>query len=80
MIKELSNKIIYNDFKNKVFLTEDELKVLDMIILKESIIKISQSCSMSERSVSRIIKSLKQKYKDYKIIEIAKCGILKAEK
>lgn len=75
MTKELSNKIIYDDFKSKVVLTEDEEKILDMLILKYSIIKISNECNMSERNVSRIIKEIKTKYNDYKTIEMAKLGI-----
>lgn len=75
MIKELSNKFIYDDFKNKVILTDEEVKVLDMYIRKESIIKIADTCSMSDRNISRIIRELKQKYKNYKCIELAKCDI-----
>lgn len=75
MIKELSNKIIYNDFKNKVILTDDEEKILDMLLKKYSIIKISEECNMSDRNVSRIIKEIKMKYNDYKKIELAKLGV-----
>lgn len=75
MIKELSNKIIYEDFKSKVILTDDEEKILDMLILKYSIIKISDECNISERNVSRIIKEIKTKYNNYKTIELAKLGI-----
>lgn len=78
MAKELSNKIIYDDFLSKVILTNDEKIILDMLIKKESIIKISQAISMSDRNVSRIIKDLKKKYEDYKQIEIAKLGVFKA--
>lgn len=75
MIKELSNKIIFDDFINKTILTSDELKILEMLIKKYSIIKISSELSMSDRNVSRIIKDLKIKYKNYKKLELAKNDI-----
>ncbi len=78
MVKELSNKIIYEDFKSKVILTDDETKILDMLILKYSIVKISDECNMSERNVSRIIKEIKRKYGNYKTIELAKLGVFTA--
>ena len=75
MIKELSNKIIFEDFKNKIILTEDEEKVLLMLVKKYSIIKISQEINVSDRTVERIIKTLKIKYNNYKKIELAKYNI-----
>ena len=75
MIKELSNKIIFEDFKNKIILTEDEEKVLLMLVKKYSIIKISQEINVSDRTVERIIKTLKIKYNNYKKIELAKYDI-----
>ena len=76
MIKDLSIKLIYDDFINKIFLTNTEKEVLDMLILKESIIYISQTINISERSVSRIIRDLKDKYENYKETELAKANIL----
>lgn len=78
MIKELSNKIIYDDFKSKVILTEDEEKILNLLLKKYSIVKISDECGMSDRNVSRIISEIKKKYKDYKTIELAKLGVFTA--
>lgn len=75
MIKELSNKIIFDDFISKTILTSDESKILEMLIKKYSIIKISSELAMSDRNVSRIIKDLKIKYKNYKKIELAKNDI-----
>ena len=75
MIKELSNKIIFDDFISKTILTSDELEILEMLIKKFSIVKISSELSMSDRNVSRIIKDLKIKYKNYKKLELAKNDI-----
>ena len=75
MVKELSNKIIYDDFKSKIILTDDEIIILDMLLKKDSIVKISQELCMSDRNVSRIIRELKNKYNAYRKVEVAKLGI-----
>ena len=79
MIKELSNKIIYDDFVYKTQLTEDEIKVLDMLILKYSIVKMARELCVCERNVSKYIKSIKEKYKIYKELEIVRLNILKSK-
>lgn len=76
MIKELCNKIIYNDFLSKVVLTDEEKKILDMLLVRYTLVKISQEIGMSDRNVSRVVKSLKDKYEMYKKLEIAKLSIL----
>lgn len=76
MVKELCNKIIYNDFLDKVVLTDEEKRILDMLLLRYTLVKISQEIGMSDRNVSRIVKSLKDKYEMYKKLEIAKLNIL----
>lgn len=78
MIKELCNEIIYNDFINKTKLTNDEIKILNNLLKKNSIVRISQELNMSDRTVSRIIKDIKEKYTNYKTIELAKINILKS--
>ena len=78
MIKELSCKIIYNDFIDKMVLTSDEMKVLNMMISKYSIIKMADLMNMSDRNVGRIIKDIKDKYNNYKKIELAKYDIFKS--
>lgn len=78
MIRELSSKVIYSDFVDKMLLTEDELKVLNMMLLKYSLVKISCEINMSDRNVSRIICEIKAKYKNYKLLEMAKLGVFKA--
>lgn len=75
MIKELSNKIIYDDFISKTMLTDDELNILKCLLKKYSIVKITQELNMSDRTIFRIKKDIKEKYKNYKVIEIAKTGI-----
>lgn len=79
MLKELCNKTIYDDFRGKTTLTEDESRVLDMLILKYSLVKISQEMCMSDRNVSRIVKDIKEKYNNYKLLELAKLDIFISE-
>lgn len=73
--KELCIKQIYNDFVDKVFLNDIEKQVLELYIKNESITKIADSTSQSTSTVSRIIFDLKEKYNDYKKLEIAKLNI-----
>lgn len=76
MIKELSNKLIFDDFKTKTFLTKDEEEILEMLIKKESIVYISQKLCISDRTVSRMARELRMKYDKYKELELAKLKIL----
>lgn len=78
MINELSNSIIYNDFINKVKLTEDETKILNMMLSKYTLVKMSQQVHMSDRNVSRIKKDIKEKYTMYRKIEMARLEAFKS--
>lgn len=65
MIEKLKIKAIYNDFIESVSLTEEQIKILDMLIKKDSIVKISMEIGVSQRTVSYEIKKLKQLYNNY---------------
>ena len=41
MIEKLKIKALYNDFVNKVNLTEEQKRILNMMINKDSIVKMS---------------------------------------
>ena len=77
MKKELSIKQIFDDFISKTILNDIEEKVLIKYIKNESIIKIADDLSISTASVSRIIADLKEKYGNYKQLELAKLLLLK---
>lgn len=77
MRKELAIKIIYDDFINKTILTENEKDILIRYIKNNSIVKIANDTSQSERTVSRIIANLKEKYKNYKKLELSKLEVFK---
>ena len=76
MRKTLSMDVIYNDFINKVKLSELEKDILDRYLRNESLVKISMDVSLSYSSVSRIISNLKVKYDNYKQLEIVKLTLL----
>ncbi len=65
MFEKLKIKAIYDDFLNSIKLTEEQIKILDMLIQKEKIIKISLDIGLSERSVKYEIKKIKDLYKNY---------------
>jgi hypothetical protein len=73
----LSLDIIYNDFISKVTLSSTEIEILDRYLKNESIIKISLEVSSSYSSVSRTISKLKNKYDNYRRMELAKLTLLK---
>ena len=76
MKKELCIRQIYEDFTNKIFLSDIEKEVLVRYIKNESIVHIASETMQSTSSVSRIIQKLKEKYYDYKTLEIAKLKVL----
>ena len=75
MFEKLKIKEIYNDFIYKFTLTEEEQKVLDMLIHKEKIPRIAIELYISEPKVSIIIKRLKRYYKQYEELEKLKIKI-----
>lgn len=77
MKKELAIKQIYDDFMSKITLTDNEKIILDLYIKNESIVKIATTTSQSTASVSRAIADLKEKYNNYKKLELAKLLLLK---
>lgn len=76
MKKELSINFIYDDFINKVKLTNKEKEILDLYIDDNSIVKIADETSQGTATVSRTISGIKEKYKNYKKLEIEKLRIL----
>lgn len=75
MKSELAIVQIFNDFTTKVTLTDEELKILKMYIKNYSYIKIANEMGMSDRNVGRIMSCIKEKYENYKKLELAKLKI-----
>lgn len=65
MIEKLKIKIIYNDFLDNIHLTEEQIRILDMMINKETRYKISREIGVSERTINYEIKKIKKLYKEY---------------
>ena len=76
MIEKLKVKAIYDDFIRNISLTDEQIKLLDMLINKDSIVKISMSLGMSERTVGYEIKKLKNLYNDYCELQTFKSKLL----
>ena len=76
MKKELSNKQIYDDFTSKTILTDNERDILFRYVRNDSIVKIAEDTVQGTTTVSRTIASLKEKYKNYKKLEVAKLMLL----
>jgi len=79
MKKELSSKPIFDDFKSKVILTNLEVDVLIRYIKGDSIVKISDEVKQSTSTISRTIANLKEKYSNYRKLEIARLMLFKRE-
>lgn len=65
MVEKLKIKAIYDDFIENVKLTKEQIEILDMLINKESIVKISLKLGISERTVGYEIRKIKNLYNDY---------------
>ena len=65
MVEKLKIKAIYDDFLENVKLTDEQRKILDMLINKDSIVKISMEVGISQRTVGYEIRKLKDLYDDY---------------
>ncbi len=76
MLEKLKIKAIYNDFIENVVLTDEQVRILDMLLKKETIVKISMEIGISERTVNYEIKKLKKIYEDYYNAEICKMLML----
>ena len=76
MIEKLRIKAIYNDFLENVKLTKEQIKILDMLINKDSVVKISMEVGMSQRNVGYEIRKLKDLYRDYYDMQLYRVMLL----
>lgn len=76
MVEKLKIKAIYDDFLKNIHLTEEQIKILDMLLNKESIIKISMEIGISQRTVSYEIKKIKNLYNQYCDMQLFKAEML----
>jgi predicted DNA-binding transcriptional regulator len=76
MIEKLKIKAIYDDFLANVSLTDEQIKILNMLIKKETIVKISMEIGISQRTVNYEIKKIKKLYNDYLALQKCKAMLL----
>lgn len=79
MKKDLAIKQIFDDFTDKIMLSDNEKDVLRRYIKNDSIVKIANDTMQGTATISRIIASIKEKYDNYKKLEIAKLKLLTNE-
>ena len=72
MIDKLRVKALYDDFVSKVNLTDEQKRILDMMINRDTIVKISLEIGVSQRTINYEIKKIKELYQNYLQIEISK--------
>ena len=77
MIEKLRIKMLYKDFLDNVNLTDEQIKILNMMIKKETRYKISREIGASERTINYEIKKIKELYKKYCELQITKADLLK---
>lgn len=76
MIEKLKIKDIYNDFVNNVHLTKEQIKIINMLIEKESIVKIAMAIGVSDRTINTEIKKIKNLYHQYCKVQLFKAEML----
>lgn len=76
MVEKLKIKAIYDDFIKNVSLTEEQVKILDMLINRDSLVKISMKIGVSQRTVGYEIRKLKNLYQDYVFMQTWKAMLL----
>lgn len=76
MVEKLRVKAIYDDFIANVKLTDEQIKIIDMLIAKETIVKISMEMNMSQRAVGYEIRKLKDMFNDYVMLQTWKAMLL----
>lgn len=76
MIEKLKIKAIYDDFIRSVHLTEEQSKILDMLLDKDSVIKIAMEIGVSQRTISYEIRKLKELYNQYYEMQLFKAEML----
>ena len=76
MIEKLKIKAVYDDFLKNVSLNDEQVRILDMMIKKESLVKISMEIGASQRTISYEIRKIKNLYNDYYKLQLSKTLLL----
>lgn len=76
MVEKLKIKAIYDDFIRNVSLTEEQIRIVNMLINRESIVKIAMEIGVSQRTIGYEIRKLKNIYQDYVFMQTWKTLLL----
>lgn len=76
MVEKLKVKVIYDDFIRNVSLTDEQIRVINMLINKDTTVKIAMEIGVSPRTITYEIKKLKQLYQDYVFMQTWKALLL----
>lgn len=76
MVDKLRINAIYNDFINTVTLTKEQKLILDMLLERESYIRIGDKIGVSERTVGYEVQKLKRLFNDYCNMQLSKIIVL----
>lgn len=76
MIEKLKVKAIYDDFIRNVSLTDEQIRIINMLINKDTTVKIAMEIGVSPRTITYEIKKLKQLYQDYVFMQTWKALLL----
>ena len=76
MLDKLRIKAIYDDFLENVKLTEEQIKILNMLINKDTIVKIAMEIGASQRTINYEIKKIKNLWNDYYNLQMLRVMLL----
>lgn len=76
MVEKLKINTIYEDFIRNVNLTEEQIRILNMYINKDSTVKIAMEVGVSPRTITYEIKKIKKLYSDYVFLQTWKAMLL----
>ena len=76
MVEKLKIKAIYDDFLRNVYLTDEQIKILNMLLKKDTIVKIAMEIGVSERTITYEIRKLKNIFNNYYDLQLFKAEIL----
>jgi transcriptional antiterminator len=76
MLEKLKIKAIYDDFLMNVHLTKEQIKILDMLLDRNKIIKIAMEIGVSERTITTEIRKLKDLFEQYYKLQLFKTEML----
>ena len=76
MVEKLKIKEVYDDFLKSVKLTDEQIKILNMLINKDSLVKIAMEVGVSQRTIGYEVKKIKNLYQDYVFMQTWKAMLL----